>query len=357
MKTIVAAILLAGWSLTPAVAAGDPPAFKATTAALIADVVVPAHAAFTAAAQTEAGAVDALCATPGTGTLAAARTGFAALVAAFGQVELYRFGPAREDNRVERLFFWPDRRGRALRQVQGVLANEDETATSPETLTIKSVALQGLPALEFALFGTGSETLAETAGFRCRYAASIAQVIAAVAAAIEAEWRGPFAGLMTTAGPDNPAYRSDGEAFQDFLQAAAEQLELIGDHKIRAVIGERPEAAKPRLAPFWRADATVAAIIANLDGVEALLTEDVAALLGDEAAMVGSARNELDRAKEMLRPLAADPRGFEAVAGDPHSHRRMVAARYAIDGARGIFAERMPAALGLISGFNSMDGD
>ncbi len=70
-------------------------------------------------------------------------------------------GPAREDNRFERLFFWPDRRGRGLRQVQGILAEEDETATDPATLYQKSVAVQGLLALDFVLSGEGNETLVE----------------------------------------------------------------------------------------------------------------------------------------------------------------------------------------------------
>jgi predicted lipoprotein len=55
--------------------------------------------------------------------------------------------------------------------VQELLAKQDPTATDAATLRGKSVAMQGLQALEFVLYGTGSETLATGDDYRCRYAA------------------------------------------------------------------------------------------------------------------------------------------------------------------------------------------
>ncbi len=338
-------------------AEGDGHAYRPVVESLIADVIVPAHAAFTAAAEAEADTMAGLCAAPSPTGLENARAQFRDLVVAFSRIEMFRFGPAREDNRIERLFFWPDRRGRGLRQVQGVIATADESAASAQTLTGKSVAVQGLPALEFVLFANGSDALANEAGFRCRYGESIAAVVADIARTLEAEWRGPFAALIASSGPDNPAYRSHGEAFQDIMQAAAEQLEIANMHKIAPVLGETPQSAKPRLAPFWRSDATLPALRANIAGVAALLTEDVAALLGEDAELVASAQFELRQADALIAPLAADPAGFEAVVKSPDGQRRLLAARYPIDGAETILSERIPAALGLIAGFNALDGD
>jgi predicted lipoprotein len=69
-----------------------------------------------------------------------------------------RFGPVTEENRLERILFWPDRKGIGLKQVQAAIAGEDATAADPQTLPGKSVAMQGLGALEFVLFGTGSDS-------------------------------------------------------------------------------------------------------------------------------------------------------------------------------------------------------
>ena len=50
---------------------------------------------------------------------------------------MYRFGPALEANRFEKLFYWPDPRGRALRQVRKGLDSQDPTLLSIETLAKK----------------------------------------------------------------------------------------------------------------------------------------------------------------------------------------------------------------------------
>src|SRR5690606_22737995 len=98
------------------------------------------------------------------------RAQFPAVVTAWSRIELYRFGPLMAQNRSDRILFWPDRKGIALRQVQAILADKDEAALAPETLARKSVAVQGLGALEFVLHGTGSEDLATPDGaFRCDY--------------------------------------------------------------------------------------------------------------------------------------------------------------------------------------------
>jgi uncharacterized protein len=49
-----------------------------------------------------------------------------------------------EENRLERILFFPDRKGTGLKQVQATLAASDETATDVAALSGKSVAM--LPA-------------------------------------------------------------------------------------------------------------------------------------------------------------------------------------------------------------------
>ena len=80
-----------------------------------------------------------------------------------------------KENRLERILFWPDRKSTGLKQVQRALAEKDATATNPAKLKGKSVAMQGLGALEFVLFGTGAEKLAGPGeDYRCAYGRAIA---------------------------------------------------------------------------------------------------------------------------------------------------------------------------------------
>ncbi|UOM32932.1 imelysin family protein [Acuticoccus sp. I52.16.1] len=348
--------LLAALALTAPAAAQV--AFRPAVERAIDDVIVPAYAALVDAAAAEAEAMEALCRAPSPPeALMAARARFADLVAAFGRVELYRFGPAREDNRFERIFFWPDRRGRGLRQVQSLLADEDETATDPETLYRKSVAVQGLLALDFVLSGEGNETLMDAQSFRCRYGAAIAATIERNAAAILDGWQGAggYAALMRAA--DGNIYRSHGEVAQDLVKAAAEEVQIVRDFKLGNVLGDAPADARPRLAPFWRSNLALTSIDANIDGIAALGAAVATVLPAGEREMRGALAFELSRAKGAIAPLADDPRPLAEIVADPEAHRRLAYARSPLGGTFRILDQRMPAALGLTLGFNSLDGD
>ena len=178
---------------------------KSALASQIADaVILPGYARLEASARLQRDTLRTLCDAPGSDTLQRARAGFAALVDAFSRIEFVRFGPARQDYRFERLFFWPDRRGRGLKQVKGLIRSQDETALSVASLRAKSVAVQGLPALEYVLHGTGSEQLVSAQdGFRCGYALAIADNVLGLGSELAAGWNAPggHRDLMAAPGP------------------------------------------------------------------------------------------------------------------------------------------------------------
>lgn len=346
---------------------GPPPpppgsiAFRPVVDAVVDKAVLPGYRALAEAADTEAAAVSALCAAPAPAGLDAARAGFAALVDAWSRVEMFRFGPARDRNRAERLFFWPDRKGLGQRQVDDLLASADETATDVAALREKSVAVQGLLALEYVLYGDGSASLAAppAAGFRCRYAAAVAGAIALTAHEILDGWivPGGFADTLRTAGPENPVYRSHGEVVQEFLRAAREQLQMDADLKLARVIGDTPGAAVPRRAPFWRSDRTLPAIVANIEAVAALNEALGTALPGSSAWLAGSLAFELRQAAGALAAVKAAGKPWEEAVRDPASHQRLAYALIPLGSALDMLGDAYPNALGLITGFNAQDGD
>ncbi|TIT84015.1 MAG: peptidase M75, Imelysin, partial [Mesorhizobium sp.] len=113
----------------------------------------PAYASLHDHAGSLTKAMRTLCNAPSQGSLEAARVEFSATVEAWSSAEIIAFGPIRENNRLERMLYWPDRKGIGLKQVQAALAGKDPTATDPAQLADKSVAMQGLGALEFVLYG------------------------------------------------------------------------------------------------------------------------------------------------------------------------------------------------------------
>ena len=113
--------------------------------------VSPKYAQLAEAAVKLENSVEELCSAPGEDQLKAARANFRETVIAWSEIEWFRFGPIVRENRVERILFFPDRKGTGLRQVQSALAKEDQTVLELSSLQKKSVALQGLGALEFVL--------------------------------------------------------------------------------------------------------------------------------------------------------------------------------------------------------------
>ncbi|MEM6761623.1 MAG: imelysin family protein [Pseudomonadota bacterium] len=358
MRSLIA-ILVAAASIAGGAgvaAAAETRTVAAVVNGLVDDVIIPAYREFEAAAGAQAEEVAILCETPSSETLASARAAFGPLVVAYAAIEPYRFGPAQRENRYERLFFWPDRRGRGLRQIQRVIGAEDETATTVERLVQKSVAVQGLPALEFNLFGGGSDELASGSAFRCSFALAVATAIEMVGAEMAAEWSGDFRQTIASAGPDNPVYRTPEEALQDILSAAATQLELAGVHKVGAVVGETPADARPKRAPFWRAGLPLDMVVANVAAVRGVLEGGVADLLEDDA-LVNSALFELSQVDRALKPFAEGGEDLAVLLDDEASHRRLAYAAIPLGAGQSIIGERIQSALGLITGFNALDGD
>lgn len=133
------------------------------------DFIRPGYLDLMEGTQSLAEAAHVLCDKPSEETLGDVQMTFDEVVQQWSTIEIVRVGPVIEGNRFERFLFFPDRKSTGLKQVQRIVATRDETATKAETLKGKSVAAQGLGALEYVLYGTGAEVLSsERNGFRCR---------------------------------------------------------------------------------------------------------------------------------------------------------------------------------------------
>ncbi len=300
-----------------------------------------------------------LCASPSDTGLKLVRQQFGKVVDAYGQVAFLRFGPLVEASRAERLLFWPDRKGIALRQVQAILGNEDAAATRLTDLQQKSVAVQGLGALEYVLFGDGSETLAGgSADFRCRYARSIGAALVATTAELSAAWSaaGGIAAHLAEPRPDYADYRSDREALEELVGSMAHGVELIRDTQLLPFIGRQDERAKPRSALFWRSDLTLPLIRAQFGGIESLLvSSSIGQMAGaDDLWVDNSARFELANAQRAVDIVTLP---VEQALADPAQRRALDYLVILTGSLQTLLGENLSAALGLSVGFSSLDGD
>ncbi|MEM6491918.1 MAG: imelysin family protein [Pseudomonadota bacterium] len=326
---------------------------------VMANHIQPAFATLAADARMTADAVDALCGAPSAAALDAAQAAFGVSLNAFAAASVFDFGPARAEDRFARLLFWPDRGGRGLRNVQGLIAAEDP-ALDVAALRAKRVDVQGFPALEFTLFGTGSETLATAEGAgRCGFAQSVSGAIAVTADELRAEWTAPdaYPAVFTAPYAEDGVFRDAGEATREVLRVAGQIYEGVGKLHLAPALGEGPDVAKPKRAAFWRSgltfaflDAQMAAAIAVFgpDGLGPALSE------GDGAAAVRGLALETRQARGALPDAPTD---VLAAFADADTHGRLAYAQTPANGAAKVINPRIASALGLIVGFNSLDGD
>lgn len=318
-----------------------------------------AYRAFTKSAGEMDDRLVALCATPSQASLDAARDGFRNAADTFSYVELVRFGPITKENRLERLLFWPDRKGIGLKQVQAAIAEKDEDATDADKLSAKSVAMQGFGALEFVLFGTGSDDLSSAAGdYRCRFGEAIASNIAGMAGDVEAEWADPngFAKDWAHPGPGS-SYQTGTEAVTELLEVFVNGLELVRDVRTNGFLGEKPDGDRPKQAIYWRSQGTANSLEMNMKGLRALFD---ASTLGDKLPeesrwIAQSIDFQLGEAANAAKAATGVP--IDQALADPAKRGKLDYYRIVTSGLSDLFAKRLAGEFGLTAGFSSLDGD
>jgi predicted lipoprotein len=319
----------------------------------------PGYDAFRQSAERMTGAMNALCKAPSKDGYEAARTAFQDLATSWARIEIVRVGPIIEQNRFERILFYPDRKSTGLKQVQGALVKLDESVTDAATLGTKSVAMQGLGALEYVLAGTGSDELLKAAGgFRCRYGAAIAGNVANVAGDVADIWDAPD-GIQKTweqPGPDNPAFRTGGEAITALLGILVHGAEAVRDQRIETFYKGPDKAKFPKQALFWRSQNTWPSVMANLEGLSALLeTSGMVQLLQEkDRPVVAATQARLKSMSELSARITPDLEKAIEDAGERKKLDTLLA-----DGKDliGKLNDGYGGAIGLSSGFSFADGD
>jgi predicted lipoprotein len=333
----------------------------AITRAALTEVIRPGYAALAGETAALSDKVGSLCQAPSSASLEAAKKAFASAVAAWSKVEILRFGPIVEDRRFERLFFWPDAKGLGDRQIRDALAKRDESVTKPEALSAKSVALQGLPALEYLLYGDGAEALAapsEDGAFRCTFARAAATNSAGIATSVAEDWRegSPYETSLLAPGPNASPYRAAKEVTLELFKSFTAGIELVRDQKLGKPLGATPEAARPKLAAFWRSGQSLANAAGNLEGVHALFAKGGLAqvVAGDSPGVEKSVLFDLGHAVEVLSGIG---KPMADVVRDADLRAKIEALRVSLKSAGKTAADAIARGAGLAFGFNAMDGD
>ncbi|MEO0498579.1 MAG: imelysin family protein [Pseudomonadota bacterium] len=361
MATIAAAVWLLHAPIANAQQAFSDTRIQTSVQRTIIEYIRPAFTDFQDQATRTRDRISNLCNAPDQLALNQVRHEFAELVPAWSKIEILRFGPLVKDNRFERLHFWPDRRGRALKQVQAALAANDPSVTNAQSLSGKSVAVQGLGALEYLLYGTGSEALTTKnieGQHRCIFARAVASNVTNIGRELRTDWADEdgFSAALIRFGPNNARFRNAREVAVQMFGTVVDGLDWVKDAKLKPVIGDTAEKAKPKRASFWRSEQTTRAIAANLDGLRTyLLAADLLAMLPEsERYYAQSVAFEFANANRALSQIEKAP--LEAFTNEA-DRGKLTYTIIVVDSLRDIMAGVVGPALGVQSGFSVLDGD
>ena len=215
------------------------------------------------------------CAKPSTIGRADVDRQFEKTLMAWSKIEHIRFGPVSMEDRINRFIFWPDHKSIGLRQVKKALRTQKNDVLDQAKLRQKSVALQGLTALEYLLFGTDGEKIGESsseARFRCAYAMAISKNLALISTGIVEDWRDgkEFVEIYLHPRQDSDIYQTPKEVTLALFLSFTTELKIIQLLKLGRPVGKTEKKARPRRAAFWRSKLEYKVVDANMAGVLAL---------------------------------------------------------------------------------------
>jgi predicted lipoprotein len=191
----------------------------------------------------------------------------------------------------------------------------------------------------------------------------VSENLAGISAGVAREWTAPdggFARAVVQAGSD-AQFPTVKDATRALLGALNTAVELVAERKLQPALGSSPATAQPHLAEAWRSGRSLENIRLNLEAAQAMYLGEGGGE-GFSALVIASGDRKLDELlHRAFRQTIASARAidvplFEAVRAPARRAAVEKLAREA-KALRSLVSQRIPAAIDVPLGFNSMDGD
>ncbi len=356
-------VLLMGSALFSSAAWAEPD-YKALALSVAEGQVIPGYQRFTDAAAALGRQAEGFCAAPDAEKLEPLRQGYHGVMDAWQGVQHVSFGPVEAFSRGQRVQFWPDKKNASDRQMGQLLKSRNDSILEGGRFTFASVAVQGLPALEYLLFGEQAERLldGEDSAFRCRLVSAIAHNLTGIGQELSEDWTKPggFRDGIATAGEPSSPYASAAEAASQMFNALHTQVEALADVKLAYPMGDSPEQARTIRLESWRSARSARNLAVNIEALNAFYAGGGGQ--GFSRALVAEGRADLDeRLRAALERALAKTRALEGpmetVMATPEGWTQLDAIRADLKEASTLLGAEIAPALNIRIGFNALDGD
>lgn len=263
---------------------------------------------------------------------------------AWAPLDAYQFGPIETQAAALTVNFFPDKKNFVGRALSDLLKRPGAEQADPAVAAASSAGAQGLPALERLLFEDRQT---------CPALVGVSGNLARIGAALYDGWFTPdgWAALVTTAGPDNPVYLSHVEFTRQIFTALDFSILRLREHRIGRPLGTY-ERSFPRRAEAWRAGFTNDIMVAQIDGLIAIVDDGFATAVPDatRAEIIGIAQDIQTRIHAIGAPLAD-------ALDDPQMRIRVEALQTKLDYLKFRLDQEIGETLGVDVGFSAGDGD
>lgn len=259
---------------------------------------------------------------------------------AWQRVRYLDFGPIEQDSRAWQLQFWPDRKNLIARKANVWL----DAPEPPDAVAVAgdSVAIQGFPALEYLLYDENAPRLDSPQA--CALARAVAEHIASTTQSLHDDWQA-----------FRPHYLATESYTDDTLNSVMHALEILEDKRLANPMGLRGKPRNAYLAEAWRSGHSLDLIEASVEGMRESFLPGLAQLLEGRDNMNGF--DELETAFDnILATLTELPAGLAPSLDDEAGYRALQPLYLDTAILRQHFTTLL-GELGVVSGFNSSDGD
>jgi hypothetical protein len=371
MRLPCACFMLAVLALltTSARAQSDDARYQAFNVAMARDYLLPRYESLVQATDKQEQSWTAFCRQPTADGFGTVRSAFQAAMDAWMPLQHVHTGPAALQTRIDRIYFWPERKNAVAKQLAALLQSGDAAALAPDRIATASVAVQGFPALQLLLYdGDDPAHLFlsgdSAAAFRCAYGTAVAHNLKTIAAQIVEGWTAALGAMAATPARSGSEYglpASPKETAQQMFTDLLTLFQLVGDLKLALPLGLSLDNPKPKLAENWRSGRSLRNVELNLESARAMYGKDrtsgFRSLMPAGGDGGGLDEEIVEAFAEASSSLAAIPMPLDAAVADSSGRPEVEALLADVRHVRDLVGQKLPAAIGLSVGFNGLDGD
>ncbi len=261
-----------------------------------------------------------------------------------------RFGPVANNGEGMAIAFWPDKKGKIAKMIFRMIKHENPVVHDPVAFAKYSVAARGFFTLEQLLYVDKFSNYSADS-YTCAFTRAITVDLARIADETHAGWVGGFDEILRTSGAEgNAVFLTEKEGPQALFTSLLGGLEYIHRQQLGRPLNKL-EHRRPKRAEAWRSNRSLRNIVISLKSLQ----EMAGILAGNQAG--NQAWKTLESFKETIiyaKTLEDDV--FSRIKEDSASFQ-IEYFLLLVDQTYDITNTELGAQMGVVAGFNALDGD